>query len=475
VIETGRPVLIRAGQYLAGFLFFLLIWWGGTLLVGSAALPGPVPVFVYIKTAGVLTDFFCELGLTIARGVSGFSFAMLTAIPIGVLMGRKRGNARLGFFPFLMLQSAPPLFWITPLVLWLGTRGPVPLVVSFLVSLPLLTFHTMHAIAHIPPWEYEVFAVYAPRRRVIAGELYLPHLLPALKSNIHLGILVSVKAAMLAEWFASRNGFGRVVRIHYQYFAMVEFVAWAFMFLVVVGGLSFGLEMVIKKKLPLFRPTPLPGVAERIVGKKMAEHKTGEMEFGLAVSGLSFGYNKIPLFEGLSFRCREGRAAVLYGPSGCGKTSLLKCIAGIQKPWEGSCQTADPCGLVFQDDALLTHRDALGNVLLPVLPQIDREKVDAARSALALWGLEGRENAFPHELSGGMRKRLAMARAWFLSPRLLLLDEPFVNLDKEARQSLWNLFFLRLQESSMTALIVTHYREELAHFDTDFFSWEGLT
>ena len=470
-------------QYASGFLLFLIIWWGGSLLVGQAVLPAPGAVFAYILSDGVLPVFGRELAITLRRGFAGFLLALLVAMPTGVLMGRRRSRERLGFFPLLMLQSAPPLFWITPLVLWLGTRGPVPVAVAFLVTLPLLTLHTLMAIRHIPSWEYDVFAVYAPRRRVVAGELYLPHLLPALKSNVHLGTLVAIKAAMLAEWFAAQSGFGRVVRIHYQTFAMLEFVGWSFLFLLVVGGLSFGLESLLKRTMPMYRATSVSRSASRSATAPAATDTQSDGfsdaarggDATLVVNGLSFGYGRTPLFENVSLHVTGSQPVVLSGESGCGKTTLLKTISGLLQPWAGSVSASGGVGLVFQDDALLAHRDALGNVLLPAMPTITEDDVTRARTALALWGLGHREDAFPHELSGGMRKRLAMARAWFLAPRVLLLDEPFVNLDREARAALWELFFLRLSEAGKTALIVTHYREELERFPVTFVAWEQLS
>lgn len=520
-------------QYAAGFLVFLLGWWGGSLLAGPVVLPRPTSVFVYLLSPGVLPQIFSELSLTLVRALAGFTVAVLIALPVGILMGRRQSRRRMGFFPVLMLQSAPPLFWITPLVLWLGTRGSVPVVVAFLVTLPLLTIHTMMAIRHIADWEYDVFTVYAPRRLVVARELYMPHLLPALKSNAHLGMLVAIKAAMLGEWFAAQDGFGRAVRVYYQYFAMREFVGWAFVFLLVVGGISFGLEILLKRTLPEFRRTDAadndrpaatssaagtsradalahrgdtpdrlgqtpgrpgqtpgrPGVTPSRPGQTPGradasepappetQHSPGPTAErpALSVSGLTFGFDRAPLFSEVSFSLPAGESVVLYGESGCGKTTLLRCISGILTPWTGEITTRGSVGMVFQDDALLAHRDALGNVLLPAMPSYTAADAQRARNTLSLWGLGGHEGTFPHELSGGMRKRLAMARAWFLEPSVLLLDEPFVNLDREARTSLWDLLFVRLRETGMSAIIVTHYPEELERFQLETKSWDALT
>jgi ABC-type nitrate/sulfonate/bicarbonate transport system ATPase subunit len=129
---------------------------------------------------------------------------------------------------------------------------------------------------------------------------------------------------------------------------------------------------------------------------------------------------------------------------------------------------------VFQDDALLSHRDAVGNVLLPSLPKATSADIARAVSCLQLWGLGGSEGKFPHELSGGMRKRLAMARAWFYRPNVLLLDEPFANLDAAARLELWDRFFEIRSALAIPTLIVTHYPAEIERFDVALRSWESL-
>lgn len=474
----------RAVQYLAGFAAFILLWWGGSLLVGPAVLPTPAMVAGYISSPAVLGSFGAQVAKTAARGLLGFSLAWAVALPAGLVMGRRSAGERLGFFPLLLLQSAPPLFWVTPLVLWLGTDGLVAPVVAFLVSLPLLAVHAATAVRHIPEYEYDVFAVYAPRPGVVARELYLPHLLPAVKSNIHLGLLVSIKASMLAEWFAAQDGFGRTIRIHYQFFAMTEFVGWALLFLVVIGGVSFSVRAMLSKALPARRATDTsklrretrPGAAEREEpGRRLILSGREQDAHPLEVRALSFGYSREPLFTGVSLSAEPGRPLVLTGESGCGKTTLLKCIAGIVRPWSGTVDTPKPVGLVFQEDALLEHRDALGNVLLPSMPTLTADDADRALAALELWGLSGHSNKFPPELSGGMRKRLSMARAWYFAPSVLLLDEPFVNLDREARTALWELLLERLTEAAIPTVIVTHYPEEIHGYDIDVMSWGELT
>lgn len=191
----------------------------------------------------------------------------------------------------------------------------------------------------------------------------------------------------------------------------------------------------------------------------------------IGLSHISFSYSAQPLIDDLSLEINPGRPVALYGPSGCGKTTLLKIATGLIQPQAGTVIRPKRVGLVFQEDALLSHRDALGNVLLPRLPHIAHSDIEEASACLSQWGLGDVGHRFPHELSGGMRKRLAMARAWFLRPDALLLDEPFVNLDRPARDALWSLFFAAIRELAIPTLIVTHYPDEVARFDVNLQEW----
>ena len=212
-----------------------------------------------------------------------------------------------------------------------------------------------------------------------------------------------------------------------------------------------------------------------IVGSEAVREIPAKADRALAAEGLAFGYGRGTLFENLSLKVSGEKPLVLSGESGCGKTTLLKCLAGLLPLRQGRITSESPVGLIFQDDALLHHRDALGNVLLSAFPAYHSSDIIRARQALQLWGLGDCENRFPHELSGGMCKRLAMAREWFRNSSVLLLDEPFVNLDREARTALWALLFERLDERGIPAIIVTHYPEEVAAYTVDITSWNDLT
>ncbi|MCF8159967.1 MAG: ABC transporter ATP-binding protein [Polaromonas sp.] len=173
----------------------------------------------------------------------------------------------------------------------------------------------------------------------------------------------------------------------------------------------------------------------------------------------------------VSFGLHAGDIGVLIGPSGCGKTTLLRAVAGLESASAGVIRLGGEVvsqagrslppesrqvGMVFQDYALFPHLSIGRNVAFGIdhLPRGER----AARVAevLALVGLEGQEDRFPHELSGGQQQRVALARALAPRPRLLLLDEPFSNLDVDLRERLAYEVRGILKAANATALFVTH-------------------
>jgi ABC-type nitrate/sulfonate/bicarbonate transport system ATPase subunit len=192
------------------------------------------------------------------------------------------------------------------------------------------------------------------------------------------------------------------------------------------------------------------------------------------VLSLSFGYpGSVPILEDISLTVSPDEIAVISGDSGIGKTTLLKLIAGILSPTSGRVKRPERVGFVFQDDRFLPWQTVLKNTALPLrhqerlrgtAPRGPGRKSSAALSAALLeeFGLGSEGEKYPEELSGGMRKRASFARCFARAPGLILLDEPFSGLHKEARRHLWEIFLRLLDCHRAPVVIVTHYPEELA-------------
>jgi NitT/TauT family transport system ATP-binding protein len=178
------------------------------------------------------------------------------------------------------------------------------------------------------------------------------------------------------------------------------------------------------------------------------------------------GANRIEVLRGLDFRAHFGELTFVVGPSGCGKTTLLNMMAGIVRPSSGSVQlNGEECsaprrhvGYMFARDGLIPWRTASRNVEFGLeLRGLGRsERHERAADLLAKVGLGGFANAYPKELSQGMRQRLAMARTLAIDPDIILLDEPFAALDAETRVTLQTEFTRLWDALEKTVLLVTH-------------------
>ncbi|WP_201285424.1 ABC transporter ATP-binding protein [Chelativorans xinjiangense] len=172
-----------------------------------------------------------------------------------------------------------------------------------------------------------------------------------------------------------------------------------------------------------------------------------------------------PVIEGVSLEVREGEVVSLVGPSGSGKSTILRAISGLHAPLSGKVDLGIPAtemGFLFQDDALLPWRTARDNVALGL--RLHGKPVGGARQEAGEWmarlGLKGFELRYPRQLSGGQRKRVALAQVLALKPRLLLMDEPFASLDAIVRHRVTQDLLDWVEREGIAVLLVTHDLEE---------------
>lgn len=191
----------------------------------------------------------------------------------------------------------------------------------------------------------------------------------------------------------------------------------------------------------------------------------------IEVKNLYTGYSRDkPLLKGFNYTF-DTKVYGILGQSGCGKTTLLRTIAGLVKPLSGEVViNGEVVTKASKNNVYMMHQNytsfdwlrCLYNVLIAkkVKGRVNGEDINRAKQILSLVGLEGNEDKFPKQLSGGMRQRLALARTLFMSPEIILMDEPLSALDVNTREIMQDLIIQKHKETNNTIIMVTHSREE---------------
>lgn len=186
------------------------------------------------------------------------------------------------------------------------------------------------------------------------------------------------------------------------------------------------------------------------------------------------GRGELVAVDKLSFEIARGEIVAVLGKTGCGKSTMFNIVAGLTEPTSGTATVVGhnpfrefdyfrgKIGIVFQGDRLMPWRSALDNVLLglQILDADPKESEATARGWLERLGLSGHENDYPHALSGGMRQRVSIARAFAVNPDILLCDEPFSALDEMTARDLRAEFVRLVRQNNKTGIFITHQINE---------------
>jgi NitT/TauT family transport system ATP-binding protein len=190
----------------------------------------------------------------------------------------------------------------------------------------------------------------------------------------------------------------------------------------------------------------------------------------LSLNGLTKRFGELEVLREINVAIDRGAFISLVGPSGCGKTTLLRIVAGLEPASSGAVlldgravgAPGGDRGFVFQSDNLMPWRTVFDNAIIgpEIVGRTGAAEKDRIRGLLRLVGLEGFENYFPRQLSGGMRQRVNLARALAIDPDILLMDEPFSALDAQTREIMQTELMRIWEEGRKTVLFVTHQIDE---------------
>lgn len=203
----------------------------------------------------------------------------------------------------------------------------------------------------------------------------------------------------------------------------------------------------------------------------------------ISIKNLYFKYEKDNILEDFNLDINKGEIVAILGKSGSGKSSLLRILSGFEKPYKGVIVIGEKVlvddktfvptekrniGMLFQDYALFPHLTVEKNIQFGL-----KKKLEKVKEMLKLIEMEGFEKRYPHELSGGQQQRVALARSLAPSPNLILLDEPFSNLDNELKENIRKQLKQIIKKSNTTAIFVTHDIEDASIADKILYLEKG--
>lgn len=197
----------------------------------------------------------------------------------------------------------------------------------------------------------------------------------------------------------------------------------------------------------------------------------------LELGNIKFRYEnaKTDTLKGISFKLDTKKVLAVVGPSGGGKSTLLRVLAGLERPYDGKIIVDNEShvdenefkapekrgiGMVFQDYALFPHMTVRKNIEYGISHLNKKDRASQVSKMLDLVDMTGYEKRYPHELSGGQQQRIALARALAPQPKLLLLDEPFSNLDAHLLEKVRNDMFKIIRSTGITTIMVTHNMDD---------------
>ncbi len=451
-----------------GLAALLGLWSLAALGMGAHFVPPP---WTTIADAAVLlsqSSTWTQILITLMRVCLGFACGYLFGAAAGIAMGARPSLASLLEPTILFFQGIPPLLWAIPLVVIMGVGHLPAIIVIALITLPVIAVTVGEGMAGLPRPFREMLDVFAPGLLPRIRELIFPHLRPFFTAALNVGLVLSVKASVTAEYFASNNGIGFQIQSAYQSFRIRGLFSWGLVLILIVLSFNnliprFHRIAAIARK-PFARRVPVTcGVED--VRELRGIFTARKSRPRVRLESVTFSYRRgEKLLENIDLRVDSGEIAVITGDSGVGKSTLLKLCASLLKPSGGIVSCPAGIGMVFQDDRLLPWRSVTENAALPLLYQ-GRPRKSAlcfASSLLEEAGLGGEGERSPDELSGGMKKRAALARCFARIPEAILMDEPFSGLHRDARRSLWDVFLRLLALHPVPVIVVTHSPEEIA-------------
>lgn len=447
--QIALKILAKASIFVGVFAFWVFVWQLVYKSVGKDVIvPSPYNTWLRIKEL-VITEEFWEITLdSVKRILSGY----LCGVGLGLLLAVLTYISKFLYVllkPLISIARATPVASLTIiLVVWV-TNQKVPLFIVGLMVFPIIWANTYEGIKNTDKKLLEMSKSFSVGIFKRLFHIYFPSVYPYFIAGASTALGLAWKSGIAAEILGStQNSMGQQINDAKVMLDSEGKFAWT----IVVVLLSIVFERALIFAL---RRTSLHIPLKEKTCKAKEEHFADN---GYIVGrGISKSYGKTVVLSDVDVDVRAGEVLVLRGVSGAGKTTLLMILASLLKKDRGEIRKEGGVSFLFQEDRLLPWLTVKENILY-VNNQADTE------SLLKLVSLNGTENMYPDELSGGMKRRLAIARTLAGKGDVVFLDEPFTGLDEELRAETSEKVFDYLKDR--VVIFITHDSEEANRFAT---------
>ena len=476
----------RWAKHIAIILLWLLIWQLASIMVGNAILlAGPLEIAQALFANIQKLSFWMSVSASSLRVLVGFLAALATGLVLAALAWRYKLLAELLNPPVLFIKSVPIVCFVVIILFWVGAANTSAVAV-FLVAFPAIYFACKQGLESCDPALGELTRLHRLSRPRKLLAYYWPGVLPFMMASGRVAVAMSWKAGVAAELIGMPlHTIGERIYQAKLGLSSADIFAWTIV-IVLLGLLSERLFFWLLEKtedwcwklaLPKPRVGGLLQQAEAAAGEsrglriKSAMTQTKPNSFAaktttstnpstdraaaVVVSNISKAYDGRLVLDSLSFQLAAGGRYILDAPSGGGKTTLLRLLAGLERPTAGRLEAPKAVSMLFQESRLFERHSALDNLQLLAgryhSPEALRELLERLLPAECL--------AQPvSSLSGGQRRRVELCRALAYPSRLLLLDEPFTGLDAESRRAAQEFVLEQLKGRSL--IVASHDKRD---------------
>lgn len=455
--------------------FWLFVWHFLSLKINSSIfLPSPEATYKALIRIGKRAGFWQTIFNTFSKIAKGFLLALIAGTFSAIISSFVKIIDVL-VSPFMrLLKTVPVASFIILALLWVKS-DKLSVLISFVMVTPVVYINILQSFDNVDNNLLEMADIFNVGLLRRLRFIYVPALVSGFMSACKIGLGFCFKAGIAAEIIGLPfQSIGSELYKSKLYLMTDELFAWTVV-IVLMSVFFEGVCIYLLNKLScIIEKTNISRKAENENKADKSHKKKGEYEKLennniLMIKEITKSYGKQKVLENISFNLNESEQICIYGKSGIGKTTLLRIIAGLEKADSGKITFVGKVSMVFQEDRLLENTDVYTNLYCVLGSRFDKAEVDMHLKEV---GLEGAGNKIVSELSGGMKRRVAIVRCMMKSSEIILLDEPFKGLDTILKDNIIRYVVKYL--NGRAVIMVTHDISEAEKIQAEIIEIKNL-